>query len=245
MEWRAIRAMTDRDRLAAALQRATSALLAEMNPAGHWTGELSASALSTATAVTALATADRARHAELIRRGLAWLAQNVNADGGWGDTTRSKSNISTTALCWAALGAADADSDFPKVVENAEAWIRRQCGADESPAPASQDGWRTALLPEVIARRYGKDRTFSVPILMTLALSGRLGPDGWRLVPKLPFELAAMSHRFWGALRLPVVSYALPALIAIGQAIHHHAPTRNPLTGALRDDGAKEDAACA
>jgi squalene-hopene/tetraprenyl-beta-curcumene cyclase len=35
-------------------------------------------------------------------------------------------------------------------------------------------------------------------------------------------------------LRLPVVSYALPALIAIGQAIHHHAPTRNPITAAFR-----------
>jgi squalene-hopene/tetraprenyl-beta-curcumene cyclase len=30
------------------------------------------------------------------------------------------------------------------------------------------------------------------------------------------------------------VSYALPALIAIGQAIHHHAPTRNPITRVLR-----------
>jgi squalene-hopene/tetraprenyl-beta-curcumene cyclase len=51
----------------------------------------------------------------------------------------------------------------------------------------------------------------------------------------LPFELAALSHRFWGALRLPVVSYALPALIAIGQVIHHYRPTRNPLTRVLRN----------
>jgi len=221
--------MNDRARLASALQRATSVLLAEMNAAGHWTGELSASALSTATAVTALATVDRERHAALIRGGLKWLAENANADGGWGDTTRSKSNISTTALCWAAFGAAHADADFPGVVGKAEVWIRSQCGARDL-----QDEWRTTLLPDAIARRYGKDRTFSVPILMTLALAGRLGANGWHLVPKLPFELAAVSHRFWGALRLPVVSYALPALIAIGQAIHHHAPTRNPITVAFR-----------
>ena len=96
------------------------------------------------------------------------------------------------------------------------------------------DSWRTERLPAAIARRYGKDRTFSVPILMTLALSGRLGARGWEVIPKLPFELAAVSHRFWGVLRLPVVSYALPALIAIGLAIHHHAPTRNPITRLLR-----------
>ena len=40
------------------------------------------------------------------QRGLRWLVANQNADGGWGDTVLSKSNISTTALCWAAFGAA-------------------------------------------------------------------------------------------------------------------------------------------
>ena len=278
--------MNDPARLAAALQRATSALLAEMNAAGHWTGELSSSALSTATAVVALAKVEQASGggcdadtpvrsgqamqtgvpaSQLIRGGLRWLAANVNADGGWGDTTVSKSNISTTALCWAAFGAANADDDFSTVVQNAETWLRECCTGFQpvrptgilpagdaersnardarqagSPVAAqagslcSGDAWRTELLPAAIARRYGKDRTFSVPILMTLAISGRLGAQGWRLIPKLPFELAALSHKFWGALRLPVVSYALPALIAIGQAIHHHAPTRNPITRVLR-----------
>ena len=258
--------MPDSARVSAALAQATSVLLAELGPEGHWTGELSSSALSTATAVTALTLVDPEKHAALIRGGLQWLAANVNADGGWGDTTRSKSNISTTALCWAAFGAAGADDDSASVVQSAEAWLRHQCGTGVPPVgqteilsgecvapnnnpdthPAEylvspQAGrlchdarWRTQLLPCAISRRYGKDRTFSVPILMTLALAGRLGADGWRVVPKLPFELAAVSHRLWGALRLPVVSYALPALIAIGQVIHHHAPTRNPITRLLR-----------
>ncbi|MGZ8901126.1 MAG: prenyltransferase/squalene oxidase repeat-containing protein, partial [Limisphaerales bacterium] len=38
----------------------------------------------------------------------------------------------------------------------------------------------------------------------------------------------------FGALKLPVVSYALPALIAIGQVIHHHAPSRNPIARLTR-----------
>src|SRR5256885_323657 len=42
-------------RLDAAYQTAHAALLAERTPDGHWVGELSASALSTAVAVSALA----------------------------------------------------------------------------------------------------------------------------------------------------------------------------------------------
>ncbi|MDP6381356.1 MAG: prenyltransferase/squalene oxidase repeat-containing protein, partial [Phycisphaerae bacterium] len=53
-------------------------------------------------------------------------------------------------------------------------------------------------------------------------------------VPQLPFELAALPHRLLKWLRLPVVSYALPALIAIGQARHHKCPTRNPVAWVLR-----------
>jgi squalene-hopene/tetraprenyl-beta-curcumene cyclase len=46
-------------------------------------------------------------------------------------------------------------------------------------------------------------------------------------VPQLPFELAACPHDWFEWLNLPVVSYALPALVAIGQVRHHHKPTRN------------------
>ncbi len=211
-----------------ALAKARDALLSETTTAGHWIGELSASALSTATAVIALATLDPAMHASRIHRGLEWLATHRNPDGGWGDTVRSHSNISTTALCWAAFGAAKADPAHPEVVQAAEHWLCRatgECPREELPS----------LLPGAVARRYGKDRTFSVPILMTLALSDRLGPEGWRQVPALPFELAALPHQIFGALRLPVVSYALPALIAIGQVIHHHAPAANPLLRNLRN----------
>ena len=195
------------ERLQNALRKATDALLAELNEHGHWTGELSSSALSTATAVVALKTIGGTEHIALVEGGIRWLQQNQNADGGWGDTTRSKSNISTTALCWAAL----AGTNGPHT-DRAEAWLGD-----------------VRTLPDRIAARYGKDRTFSVPILMTLAISGRLGADGWRRIPKLPFELAAVPHWLWGAIRLPVVSYAMPALIAIGQAIQHHAPSWNPL----------------
>jgi squalene-hopene/tetraprenyl-beta-curcumene cyclase len=51
----------------------------------------------------------------------------------------------------------------------------------------------------------------------------------------LPFELAMLPQSWFGVLQLPVVSYALPALIGIGQTIHHHAPSRNPFARGLRN----------
>ncbi len=209
------------DSVRQALRRVTTLLLSELGPGGHWTGELSASALATATAVTALATVDRAAHADLILAGLNWLAGHANPDGGWGDTVRSRSNLSTTALVWAAFGAARADREYAPVVDGATRYFHRHAGPPDE-------------LVSAIENLYGKDRTFSVPITMTLALSGRLGPDGWRRVRPLPFELAALPRGLFGALRLPVVSYALPALIAIGQVIYHHAPRFHPLRSLVR-----------
>lgn len=220
-----------RERLRAGLERATKALLAELGPEGFWEGELSSSALSTATALIALSML--ARHSgevqdvERIRGGLCWLREHQNEDGGWGDTVLSRSNISTSALVWAAFGACEADREYGESVARVEAWLKGACGD-------SGRNWRGSLA-EAIRARYGKDRTFSVPILMACVLSGRLGDAGWSEVPALPFELAALPHRLFGILQLPVVSYALPALIAIGQVIHHHAPSRNGLVRWVRN----------
>ena len=219
-------------RLSNALVLARKELLAARTADGHWVGELSSSALSTATAVCALSVTARASGTcnpqveGLIERALSWLARNVNADGGWGDTVLSLSNISTTTLCWVAFGVAPgADEKHRQVVRGAEQWLRKNAGGIEP----------EQLVPAII-RRYGKDRTFSVPILTTCALGGRLGSGAavWKSVLPLPFELAALPHQFFAALRLPVVSYALPALIAIGQARHHHLPSRNPLAHVTR-----------
>jgi len=203
-------------RLHTACAGSRAALIAELAPSGHWIGHLSSSALSTATAVTALAAIDPEAHATLIRGGLDWLATHAHPDGGWGDTVRSRSNLSTTALVWAAFGIAQADHQYPEVLTKAEAYLRQRAGSLEGLVPA-------------IEALYGDDRTFSVPITMMLALSGRLGPDGWKRVRPLPFELAALPRAWFGALRLPVVSYALPALIAIGQVIHHRSGRTHPL----------------
>ncbi|NMC19956.1 MAG: squalene--hopene cyclase [Thermogutta sp.] len=78
---------------------------------------------------------------------------------------------------------------------------------------------------EGLRTRYGTDRTFVAPIATNLALAGLID---WRQVPPLPFELAAFPQGLYRFLRLPVVSYAIPALVAVGQVRFHFAPTAVP-----------------
>ena len=209
------------DNLAQTRQR----LLETRNKTGHWQGKLSSSALSTATALTALSVVDRRKYQALIQKGLEWLSQNVNPDGGWGDTVKSNSNISTTVLVWAAFAAAGESEEYRQLIQQAQSWIQIHAGSLES-----------ADIVEAIYQRYGRDRSFSVPILTMAAICGRLGDgkDPWRWVKPLPFEWAAFPQRLWRWLRLPVVSYALPALIAMGQVRYKKYPPANPITRLIR-----------
>jgi squalene-hopene/tetraprenyl-beta-curcumene cyclase len=232
---------------AAAIDRTISTLrgrlLALRTAGGYWEGHLASSALSTATATVALSLDERVSgrsHRHLTGAAAGWLVANQNHDGGWGDTVVSASNLSTTLLCWAALsprygpaegdhGAAEAGHYVQPVarqaVDRAERWIAGRAG-----------NLRPDTLSDAILAAYGTDRTFSTPILAVLALTGKLGdpPECWRFVPQLPFELAACPHRWFEWLNLPVVSYALPALVAIGQVRHHHKPTRNAALALVR-----------
>ncbi len=202
--------------------KAIDTLLAKRDVKGHWTGKLSSSALATAVAVFALKKVDPDIYAGQISDGVRWLADNANDDGSWGDTTKSFSNISTTLLCWSAL---NGEIGIDPVISKCERWIKDYCGS---------------LNPEDIAQavyqRYDNDRTFSAPIMTVCALAGRLGKGkaAWKYVARLPFELSIFPHSMYSMLGLPVVSYALPALIAIGQVGHHFRPTANPLTRILR-----------
>ncbi len=211
-------------RITAAHAKARAHLLSQQASLAHWEGKLSSSALSTATAIVALHLVDAIRHAEPIRLGVKWLVTHQNRDGGWGDTAISKSNLSTTLLCWSALRLCGLEGGEAPLVRQsralAEAWIEGQVGSLEPDA-----------LQQAVMARYGRDKTFSVPILMLCAIGGTLGEAAWRRVLPLPFELAAFPRSWFGALGLPVVSYALPALIAIGYARFAHAPPArwNPL----------------
>ncbi|MBL7140845.1 MAG: squalene--hopene cyclase [Planctomycetes bacterium] len=211
------------------LHAARDHLLAARTDAGHWEGHLSSSALSTATAAWALHVVERDRgpgpFSALIQPGLDWLTRHQNHDGGWGDTVLSASNLSTSLLAWSALAASDGRDAHRRAVGRAEAYLARVAG-----------GLTPEHLADAVVAAYGRDRTFSAPILMMAAQAGRLGPgrEAWRHVRALPFELAALPPSWWKRLRLPVVSYALPALVAVGQARFRQAPPRCPLCRLVR-----------
>src|SRR4029077_13141485 len=137
----------------------------------------------------------------------------------WGDTVKSVSNISTTMLCRAAIHIAGSADRFAEVLRRTDDWLGPRYGK----SPEEQ--------AESVRARYGKDRTFAVPILTTCALAGLVS---WKEVQSLPFELACLPQSWFRFLRLHVVSYALPALIAIGQAVYHHRPPWNPVARLIR-----------
>ena len=214
--------MIDRERLHAALETVRRQLLLEREASGHWTGRLSSSALSTATAVSALVLVGKnspegddptGQRQRLVDRGLEYLAGCQNSDGGWGDTDKSLSNIATTMLVRAAFHLSDQMERRQELLKRAGEYID---------AAGGLAGLR---------RRYGRDKTFAVPILTNCALAGLVS---WREVPALPFELACFPHAVYRFLRMPVVSYAVPALVAIGQARYFHRKPLNPIARLVR-----------
>jgi len=222
------------ERLTIARHRVLQTLVRERDPGGFWNGYLSPSALSTATALVALklhAVSEKRDRgpshfdSTSVDQGRSWLVRTQNADGGWGDTPESLSNISTTVLVWAASALV---GDFPPAtLSRAESWLLAHVAGGLDPAHVA----------ESILQRYGRDRTFSVPILTMCALCGRLGSGSgaWKHVIALPFELSVLPRQFFASLNLPVVSYALPALISMGLAKHTNDRSRNFLAANVRE----------
>ena len=199
-----------------ALDRLERSLVAELGDGDCWRGRLASSALATAVSVTALGLTRPQACQDVLGAGAAWLTNHQNHDGGWGDAPECRSNLSTTLLTYSSLvllntlGLGDAGAE--KCRRSAAGWLEREIGS-----------LKPERIAEAVLAHYGNDRTFSAPILAACAVCGVLGDDerAWDVVPQLPFELAVLPQCLFRWVRLPVVSYALPALIAIGLVRHH------------------------
>ena len=168
---------------------------------GIWRGKLSSSAISTSVSVFALSLADKDSYDAQISGGVRWLLSTMRKDGSWGDSIESRPNMTATLLSYAALFSQNA------APEEAKSFLITKFGGIDD----------DKIVNGVLAY-YGKDLTFSAPILVMCALAGVI--KSWDNIPQLPFELSVVPQRFFKFLQLPVVSYAIPALIAVGVLRH-------------------------
>ena len=175
--------------------------LLEKRGNGIWRGKLSSSAISTSVSVFALSMVDKEKYAQQIDGGVKWLLSSIRADGSWGDSLESRSNMTATLLSYAALYSQEAAPEATK------SFLTNKFG-----------GISDEKIVNGVLAYYGKDLTFSAPILVMCALAGVI--KTWDKIPQLPFELSVVPQRFFKFLRLPVVSYAIPALIAVGILLH-------------------------
>ncbi len=184
-------------------------LLSEINEEGFWTGELSSSALGVAVAVAALHFYDKDENQPEIQKGLNWLTENVNPNGSYGDTPDSPGNISTSLLVYAAFNLyTESNPQIKELQKRITVYLHN-----------NKIDLNSDDVSSVILDHYKTDYTFSVPILTMSALCGIPKKNAFRKIPQLPFELALLPRKFYRLLNLSVVSYAIPALIAVGIVI--------------------------
>ncbi len=162
-----------------------------------WTGLLSSSAISTSVSVFALYMADNEKYQQYITKGIEWLKKSMLPDGSWGDSIESPSNMTATLLSYATLSAVN------EVPVETKSFLHQKF-----------NGLTDQHIIKGVLKYYGKDLTFSAPILVMCALAGVI--SSWKKIPQLPFELSVFPQKLFRFFGLPVVSYAIPALIAVG-----------------------------
>jgi len=214
---------TNSENLQTQFDEISNLLLQKRNAEGYWSGRLSSSALGVAVAITALHFYDAQGNEGEILSGLNWLGQNVNADGGFGDSPESVSNVSTSLLCYSAVKTCSRDNQEDSLLLKIGDYLRSQ----------NIDVNSEKLIPAILDF-YKTDRTFSVPILTMCALCEVPGCEAFNSIPQLPFELSLLPRSFYSMLNLSVVSYAIPALVAVGIAIFRFKKRKNPLMRWIR-----------
>jgi squalene-hopene/tetraprenyl-beta-curcumene cyclase len=159
----------------------SSILKREQNEEGFWEGRLSSSALSTAIAIVALQIDGKRKDDPGIQSGFVWLSENINPDGGYGDTSSSASNVSTSLICYAAISYCALPGREKELLKSIEQYLLTK-----------NISLTTKQITSTILAFYGKDYTFSVPILALLIICKVLPPEAIQHIPQLPFELSLL-----------------------------------------------------
>ncbi len=196
-------------------QKQRERLLAERNAEGYWTGRLSSSALATAVGIVALKVAQQPEDQHQIDSGFNWLIRHINADGGFGDSPESHSNVSTTLLSYAAIRFCQHAGEGETALQVMEGWLEKQGISLES-----------SSITRSVLKFYGRDYTFSIPILSMLVVCEVLPREALKKIPGLPFEFTLLPSAWYRLVNLRVVSYALPALIGVGVYLYRNKQER-------------------
>lgn len=200
-------------------------LKCERNNAGFWSGRLASSALGTAVAIVAMKINGDVSDNKSVVNGLAWLLNHINTDGGFGDTPDSKSNVSTSLLSYAAIRFCGEGSEVSvKALLTIESYLAEQ------QIDLTKDDITSSILSF-----YGRDYTFSVPILSMLVICGILDPKACTKIPQLPFEFTLFPAGWYSLFNLRVVSYAIPALIGVGIFVFKKRIRHNPVMKWIRN----------
>jgi len=116
-----------------------------------------------------------------------------------------------------ALGALNSSKDSTAIQLSMKRYLRNQ-GVDIT----------SAGVVGSILGYYGKDYTFSLPILSMLVLCNVLDGQALKKIPQLPFELTLLPTSIYRFFNLKVVSYAIPALVGAGIYLFKHNQYRLP-----------------
>lgn len=203
----------------------TEILIKEKNCDGFWTGHLSSSALATAVAIVSFKIQGLPVSEGRIESGLTWLLDHINKDGGYGDTPESSSNVSTSILCYAAISYCQTNKIPGKsALTGIEGYLATQ-----------HIHFNSGNITASILKYYGKDYTFSVPILSMLVICEVLDEKAIAGIPQLPFEFTLFPASWYSLFNMQVVSYAIPALVAVGIFVHKKRNYRNGLLKVVRN----------
>lgn len=195
-------------------------LLAKRGDDCFFESVLSDSAVSTAVSCLALELADAGKYAKQIQSAKNWLLNHQDKDGLYGDSLESPANLTATFMSYVVLSR---DESNRTMLENSRNYLLKHFG-----------DFSFAAIRKGFLNEYGSDLTFSVPILAMATIAGFFSNAelSWRAMPQFPFEAVIFPEKFFHCLNLPVVSYAIPALISVGLAQNVHA--RNGIMKSIR-----------
>ncbi|MDO4559028.1 MAG: prenyltransferase/squalene oxidase repeat-containing protein, partial [Planctomycetia bacterium] len=229
----------DPRRLRGALRRVRGELLS-MSECGMWRGRPGSSPLATAAAVSAFSVLFReqsdlfrgtgggldamlelASVRRFISRGIAYLLRTQRPDGGWSDCEDGFSNIATTLQVRSAFAlAGPPEGPLPRITPDPSDALARadQFIVDHGGFPA-------------LKKIYGQTRPFTLSILITAALAGRVA---WSRVPDALSGRIRFPAWLTGLFRITVTNHELPLLVAHGLVHDRYRRSWNPLTRWLR-----------